>query len=205
MIAESPELCLSTPPKDRLDAILSKAAAQHSRLCPRQVLGARMALAAAELLGVEVPRADKRLLAVAETDGCFLSGLEVAAGVHVRHRTLRIVDYGRIAVTFADTNSGRAVRLAPRNGCRVQAVERAPAGTSRYVAMLEAYRTMPTDALFSWQHVELVPSVDTLLGRPHVRVDCQNCGEEVVNEREVRVEGRTLCPACAQGAYYRAV
>jgi formylmethanofuran dehydrogenase subunit E len=203
MIAGFHEVCLSTPPQGRLDAILAEAAAQHSRLCPRQVLGARMALAGSELLGVRVPQADKRLLAIAETDGCFLSGLEVAVGVHARHRTLRIVDYGRVAVTVADTKSGRAVRLAPRDGCRARAVERAPAGTSRYDAMLEAYRTMPTEDLLSWQSVELVPSVGTLLGRPHVRVDCRHCGEEVVNQREVWVDGHALCPACALGAYYR--
>jgi formylmethanofuran dehydrogenase subunit E len=164
-----------------------------------------MALAASALLGVEMPRDDKRVLAIAETDGCFLSGLEVGAGVHARHRTLRIVDYGRVAVTFADTRSGLAVRLAPREGCRDEAVERAPTATSRYAAMLEAYRTMPTTALLTWQRVELVPPARTLVSRPHARVTCAACREEVVNEREERVQGRVLCPACAHGGYYRVV
>jgi formylmethanofuran dehydrogenase subunit E len=194
---------LDAPLRARLAGILAETAARHRHLCPRQVLGARMALAASELLGVDVPRGDKRLLAIAETDGCFLSGLEVAAGTLARHRTLRILDYGKVAVTFADTRSGRAVRLAPRAACRAEARRRAPAGVSRLAAMVAGYRSMATALLLTWQEVELVPSIRVLVSRPHVRTPCARCGEEIVNEREVRVAGRVLCRACAHGAYYR--
>jgi formylmethanofuran dehydrogenase subunit E len=42
-----------------LELILQKSAEHHKHLCPRQVLGARMSLLAGELLGLELPRADK--------------------------------------------------------------------------------------------------------------------------------------------------
>jgi formylmethanofuran dehydrogenase subunit E len=36
----------------------------HPRLCPRQVLGVRMGHQAGELLNLQVPRIDKRILAI---------------------------------------------------------------------------------------------------------------------------------------------
>ena len=44
--------------------ILDESSSRHKYLCPRQVLGARMELFAAELLGIELPRNAKRLLVI---------------------------------------------------------------------------------------------------------------------------------------------
>jgi formylmethanofuran dehydrogenase subunit E len=33
-------------------------------------------------------------------------------------------------------------------------------------------------------------------------VDCDRCGEEITNEREVLRDGETLCRACAGERYY---
>ena len=101
---------------DNLEKLLAQSAANHQRLCPRQVLGVRMGLAGAGLLEMEVPRTDKLLLVIVETDGCFVSGIEAATGCSVLHRTLRVEDYGKVAASFVDVNSGRAFRLAPRPG-----------------------------------------------------------------------------------------
>src|SRR5512140_2185179 len=98
-----------------LQPLLSELSARHAHLCPRQILGLRIGLAGAARLGLALPRTDKMLLVIAESDGCFADGLEVAAGVSVGHRTLRVEDYGKIAATFANVSSGDAVRLAPRS------------------------------------------------------------------------------------------
>ena len=39
-------------------------------------------------------------LIIVETDGCFVDGIEVSTGVTVGHRSLRVVDLGKIAATF---------------------------------------------------------------------------------------------------------
>lgn len=92
--------------------LLEKSAARHTHLCPRQVLGVRVALAGASALGLSIPRADKRLLIILETDGCFADGVEAATGCTVGHRTLRVEDYGKITATFADTATEKAIRAA---------------------------------------------------------------------------------------------
>ncbi len=96
------------------ESFLDEAASRHDTLCPRQVLGARIGLAGAEALGMDVPRDDKDMLVIVETDGCFVSGVSITTGCAVEHRTMRVEDYGKIAATFVDVNSGQAIRTAPQ-------------------------------------------------------------------------------------------
>jgi formylmethanofuran dehydrogenase subunit E len=91
----------------RLAACLARLGELHPRLCPRQVLGARIGLQAGALLGLDLPRADKRLLALVETDGCFADGVSVATGCWLGRRTLRLLDYGRVAAMLVDISTGR--------------------------------------------------------------------------------------------------
>jgi formylmethanofuran dehydrogenase subunit E len=185
-----------------LQQILELSSSWHKHLCPRQVLGARLALAGAAALGLAIPRRDKRLLLIAETDGCFTSGLEAATGCSTRHRTLRVVDYGKIGVTFVDVKTGTAVRLAPQLDIRQKAYQYAPEEKKRYYAQLIGYQRMPDDELLTVQPVQLTTPVSILVSRAGVRVNCARCGEEIINEREIVIEGRPLCAACAAPAYY---
>lgn len=186
-----------------IQALLEASSRQHSHLCPRQVLGVRIGLAGASALGLEVPRRDKRLLVIVETDGCFVSGIEVVTGAAVRHRTLRVEDYGKVAATFVDVETGRAVRVSPRRDVREKALLYAPTEKRRYFAQLKAYQIMPDEELLTVQEVTLNRPVATLVSRPGVRVNCALCGEEIINEREVWVDGQCLCRTCAGEGYYR--
>jgi formylmethanofuran dehydrogenase subunit E len=167
------------------------------------VLGVRIGLAGAAALGLDVPRRDKRLLVIVETDGCFVSGIEVATGAAVRHRTLRVEDYGKVAATFVDVETGRAVRVAPRLDVRSKASLYAPTEKRRYFAQLKAYQLMPDEELLTLSEVTLNTPVKTLVSRPGVRVNCVLCGEEIINERQVWLDGQWLCRACAGAGYYR--
>src|SRR5512146_147419 len=185
-----------------LNEILKTAASRHSHLCPRQVLGARIGLAGAQAVGLEPPVLNKRLLVILETDGCFADGIEAATGCTVGHRTLRIEDYGKIAATFVDIRQGKAVRVAPLLDVRDRAAAYAPGEPRHYFAQLAAYQVMPDAELLSIQEVYLNVPVEERIGRPGVRVNCDLCGEEVINGREVQQAGMTLCQACARGADY---
>ncbi len=188
-----------------LESILAESAARHDHLCPRQVLGARIGLAGMAALGIPTEKIDKRTLIIAETDGCFVDGLEAATGASVGHRTLRIEDYGKAGATFIDVRTGRAVRLAPLPGVRARAAKLFPHARSRYHAQLDAYQVMPDEEMFSATEVALSTPVETLISRPGVRVSCDVCGEEIINQREALRDGVTLCRACAGEGYYRLV
>lgn len=185
-----------------LKTLLEASASRHRHLCPRQVLGVRAALLGASALQLEVPRRDKRLLVIVETDGCFADGVEVVTGASVGHRTMRVEDYGKVAATFVDVRSEQALRVAPCVEARQLAWQYAPGERRHYFAQLHAYQVMPLEQLFSVRPVRLLSPIEAIVSQSGVRSDCQACGEEIINDRQVVLEGRTLCRACAGLGYY---
>jgi formylmethanofuran dehydrogenase subunit E len=187
-----------------LQPLLDLSSARHSHLCPRQILGVRVALAGAAALNLTVPRSDKRLLAILEMDGCFADGVEVTTGCTSGHRTLRVEDYGKIAAVFVDVKSQRAVRVAPRLDVRERAYRYAAEERRHYFAQLQAYQIMPDEELLVVEEVTLTTPIEEIVSRPGVRVNCVRCGEEIINEREVFMDGQPVCIHCAYGGYYSA-
>ncbi len=185
-----------------IQPLLEKSSRDHSHLCPRQILGVRLGLCGLKALGVPANRGSKRLLVITETDGCFADGLTAATDCTVGHRTLRVEDYGKTAATFVDTQSGLAVRVAPTLDIRERAYQYAPDEPRHYFAQMQAYQIMPDEEMFTVTEVHLAVSIAEIISRPGVRVNCDMCGEEIMNEREVRKNGQALCKACASTAYY---
>jgi formylmethanofuran dehydrogenase subunit E len=190
---------MSTP---ELSDLLSTSAARHSHLCPRQVLGVRMGLAGLALFDIPRPNTKKHLLVISETDGCFVDGIEAATGATVGHRTLRILDYGKVAATFVDTRSAQAFRLAPCLDIRLRARDYSPGETRHYFTQLLGYQVMPDHELFTCTQVMLNQPLEAILSQPGMRVSCAYCGEEIINERQVSLGGVLLCRTCAGEGYY---
>ena len=185
------------------DELLQISADLHKHLCPRQVLGVRMGMAAGRWLGLALPQTNKRLLTIVATDGCGAAGIAVATGCWVGRRTLRVIDFGKMAATFIDTRSGTAVRITANSAARELAKYAATDAKNRWEAYLLGYRRMTDEELLNIQPVALEISVEQLISRPGVRVACAQCGEEIINEREVMVGNEPWCKACAGERYYR--
>lgn len=185
-----------------LDEILRESSARHKHLCPRQVLGARMALYASDLLGLELPRMDKRLLVTAETDGCTVDGLIAATGCHVGGRTLRILDLGKVAATFTDTSADTSLRIVPSPKSRSLAREHFPEARNRWEAMLRGYQAIPNQELFTVQHVHLDRSISEIISRAGELKYCEVCEEEIINGREVMDGDQVFCRTCVGERYY---
>jgi formylmethanofuran dehydrogenase subunit E len=184
-------------PEPQLQDLLNQSAALHDHLCPRQVLGVRMGMHAADLLGLDLPQRDKRLLVIVETDGCFVDGVTVATGCTIGHRTLRWVDDGKVAATFVDTQGDQAVRIHPSPRARGLAPRYAPNASSRWHAYLDGYQVMPVEELLVSTPVTLAVPVEILVSSPDRRATCVACGEEIFNGREFVLEGQVLCRRCA--------
>ncbi len=186
-----------------LSALLEKSSSQHNHLCPRQVLGVRIGLAGMKALGFDAPPPKKRLLTIVESDGCFADGVIAATDCTVGHRTLRVEDYGKIAATFVDVKTGRAVRVAPRLDVRQRAYEYVSDEPRHYFAQLQAYQIMPDEVLLTVHPVTLSRSLEEIISRAGVRVNCTACGEEIINGREIYLDGAPYCIPCARAGYYR--
>jgi formylmethanofuran dehydrogenase subunit E len=188
-----------------LAELLDATAALHHHLCPRQILGVRMGLLAGEVLGLDLPQTDKRLFVMAETDGCGTDGLSVATNCWIGRRTLRVEDYGKLAATFVDTQTGRAIRIVPRRTAREAARAYAPDARNKWAAQLSGYPLMPAAELLSVQTVQLNTPIEDIIGRPGIKAVCEICGEEIINQREIVQANTMLCRSCAGPSYYRLV
>lgn len=184
--------------------LLDKSMQDHDHLCPRQILGVRIGMAGMKAFGFDEPSTKKQLLVITETDGCFVDGVIAATGCTVGHRTLRVEDYGKVAATFVDTKSGRAIRIVPRLDVRERAAAFTPSEPRHYFAQMQAYQSMPDNEMFIVTPVTLNIPVKAIISRAGVRVNCDLCGEEIMNEREISCGGLTLCRACAGNSYYSA-
>ena len=182
--------------------LLRQSSARHNHLCPRQVLGVRIGLAGLASLGLESPVNKRTALIIIESDGCFADGIEVSTGATIGHRTLHVHDFGKIAATFADVKTGRVIRISPELNLRERALLYAPDEPRHYFAQLQGYQVMPDTELLRIQEVALNPTLEELISKPLVRVNCDYCGEEIINKREVMQDGITLCRTCANEGYY---
>lgn len=184
---------------------LQSAIAAHGHLCAGQVIGVRMARRGCIELGLDPDDgADRRrLIAYVEVDRCAADAIASVTGCKLGKRTLKYVDYGKVAATFVDTRTGRAVRVLARDDARDKVPAYCDGTCETPQAQLIAYQKMPDDELLIVQRVKVDIPPEDLPGRPLRRVTCEVCGESVSDGREVNVNGRTLCRACAGKPYYR--
>jgi formylmethanofuran dehydrogenase subunit E len=180
------------------------AAAAHGHMCAGQILGLRLAIHGLELLGIAEPEGmdRKRLVTFVEIDRCATDAIPVVTGCRLGKRALKFRDFGKIAATFCDLQTQRAVRVVARESAKARARELCPEITDKNRQQMQAYRTMPVDDLFDsqWVRVELGP--EEFPGYKGERRICAECGEGINFERHVMREGRTLCRACAGERYY---
>ena len=179
----------------------------HGHICAGQILGLRLALRGLALLGIQDPagRDRKRLLTYVEIDRCATDAVGVVTGCRMGKRALKFRDYGKVAATFVDLASGRAVRVAARDSSRLLARERYPEIENRNEQQMRAYRELGDEELFTHQWVEVKVPPQDLPGWKGEKAVCAECGETVNFRREVVRDGRTLCRACAGEGYYTVV
>lgn len=178
-----------------LEDDLEAAQAFHGHLCHGMVMGVRMARYGCRELGIDDPHTYRDLVVYVEMDRCASDAVSVVSGVTLGRRRLKWVDYGKMAATFVDLASGRALRLAPRPEVPHAGPDTDP---------LEYWKDWTDEQLFTCTPVSLSIPEEDRPGRPVRRVKCERCGEEIQDARDVVLERQTLCRACAHGAYYQA-
>lgn len=187
-----------------LDSLLEEANRAHGHLCAGQVLGVRMALAGLAKLGLDDPRGKhrKRLVTFVEIDRCATDAIGVVTGCRLGKRALKFRDWGKMAATFVDLETGRAVRIAAKESSKELARQRHPEIESKNQQQMLAYREMSDSDLFDVQWVSVTLMPEDMPGFKAGRITCAECGEGINFKREVLSDGKTLCRSCAGESYY---
>lgn len=190
-----------------LEGYLEDAARAHGHLCAGQVLGVRLAMLGLRKLGLEDPEgADrKRIVTFVEIDRCATDAVMVVTGCRLGKRALKFRDWGKMAATFVDVETGKAVRVVARESSKELARTLHPEIADKNKQQMLAYREMTDEQMFhtQWVHVEL--PAEEFPGYKGDRVICERCGEGINFRREVRRGGKVLCRACAGERYYEPI
>ncbi len=190
-----------------LDDYLREAEVAHGHLCAGQVLGVRLAMLGLEKLGIEDPRGKdrKRLVTFVEIDRCATDAISLVTGCRLGKRALKFRDWGKMAATFVDVSTGKAIRIAAKESSKALARAMHPEIESKNQQQMLAYREMPEDDLFTKQWVKVELPAEEFPGYKGERIVCAECGEGINFRREVLREGRALCRACSGEKYYEAL
>src|SRR6202051_4290181 len=190
-----------------LDEYLRDAEQAHGHLCAGQVLGVRLAMLGLAKLEIGDPAGKdrKRLVTFVEIDRCATDAVAVVTGCRLGKRALKFRDWGKVAATFVDVRTSKAVRIAAKESSRAVATQMHPTILDTRQQERPAYRDTPDSHLFTteWVKVNLAP--EEFPGYKGERVVCEACGEGINFRREVRRDGKVFCRSCAGEQYYEPV
>lgn len=199
--------------------LLEKSVKVHGHMCPGQVIGVRMSMLGLNLIGISEPHgADrKKLIVFVEIDRCATDAIQSVTGCTLGHRTMKFYDYGKMAATFYNIETKKAVRILAKEEAKEIAkatymephtessILNSSSGSKvdKYTAQLHAYKEMPYDELFSWKEVKnILLQPHDMPGRPLTRVKCSICGEFVQDNKHFETDRVITCKSCTLPTYY---
>ncbi|MDQ6726218.1 MAG: FmdE family protein [Actinomycetota bacterium] len=179
----------------------------HGHMCPGLAMGVQAAQLALREIGAHAK--DEEVVAVVETDMCGVDAIQFLTGCTFGKGNLIHRDWGKNVYSFYRRSDGRAVRIAGRP----DAWARDPEHQELFVKVRARTATDQERARFQELHqaqsrkvLDLDPDVmfrvEEIIGPPpskariHATVICERCGEDVMETRVRRVDGRQLCPPC---------
>jgi len=192
---------------DTFKSLLDKAVRFHGHLCGGQVIGVRMAMAGLRELGIDDPKSKegRDLVIFIEIDRCAADAIISVTGRTPGRRAIKLMDYGKMAATFIDTSTDRAVRISVQ-GDSNQKVDLIAQSSfpekDEKQANIAALKEISESELFSIRKVAVKLKPQDLPGKPLASTICQQCGEMVKDMREVVLAGKVLCRPCARGNDY---
>ena len=187
------------------ESLLGSSANAHGHLCPGQVVGVRMAMLGCRLIDLNDPtRRDqiKKLIVFIEMDRCTADAVAHVTGVKLGRRSLKFMDYGIMAATFTNLETGKAFRVVSTEEARDLAPYFAPEVSGKHTQQLEAYKRMQDNVLFRVHRVKVALNAYDMPGPTQFKVACAQCGQIVRDHREVLKEGRPYCKPCAEKTYF---
>lgn len=185
---------------------LDKGRKFHGEVCAGIVIGTRIALAGMRELGMDPDKENRDLIVYVEIDRCMADAIQSITGVTMGHRTLKYRDYGKFAATFLDLSTKKAVRISTVEPKKLpQSEVKGDDSKSNMKDMVDKLTMASEDELLKIEQVEVDIGENNIPGFPKFKTYCEECGDRILDRREVLVNGQTLCKACAEGPYYQKI
>ncbi|MBN1906979.1 MAG: TraR/DksA C4-type zinc finger protein [Deltaproteobacteria bacterium] len=180
------------------ETCITEAKNLHGGVCAGIVLGTRMTMIGLERIGITDPKnADrKKLMVFVEIDRCCADAITALTGCRPGKRTMKVYDYGKMAATFLNLETGKAVRVSTKGKRKQQGGEGGE---------MPDFSKIPEEDLFIVKDVNVSLKPEDMPGKPLRRVVCASCGEGIMDARDVEENGETICRPCSQKKNYYAL
>src|SRR5712692_10713240 len=120
------------------EELLQESSSIHCHHCAGQVLGVRMAMVGCREVEIDEPKGCKKLIVYVEMDRCATDAVQAVTGCSLGKRTLKFLDYGKMAATFVNTETQQSVRVLAKDDARALVPQYAPNGASPRDAQKQA-------------------------------------------------------------------
>jgi formylmethanofuran dehydrogenase subunit E len=165
----------------------------HGHICAGIIIGVRLARAGLSYLGIDDPVENRDFMVYCEIDRCLTDAVQCVTGLSLGKRRLKLREYGKMAASFVDMNTGKGIRLVCYG--HINAPED--------VDLVEFWSAFPDEEIFKTEPVFIDIPPEDKPGKPLRSVACSVCGEKIMDAKDVTVDGKPMCKACAHGAYYQ--
>lgn len=171
---------------------LKDAIEYHGHICAGQVLGVRMGRLGLRLLNIEEAEKYRDLIVFIETDRCLADAIGTVTNCKIGRRRLKVYDFGKMAASFYDLNTGKAYRIYKKYN------KHAEKGQD----LVEFFNSLTDEELFSVEEVDIKLNPWDLPGKPLMVEICELCGEEILDGRHLDIDGKIICKSCNGERYY---
>lgn len=190
----------------------------HGHYCPGSAMGVKAATRAVRELKTSSTGMEE-VLAIVETNSCFADGVQMVTGCTLGNNALIYRDFGKMVVTLT-YRSGEAIRVAtkpdglsldkrhPEAYALFNKVVKQRRGTEedsarlRHIWVETSFKVLeiPDEELFTIKRLKIeVPAYASIFGS----LTCTICGESVMEPHARMKDGKVVCLACSQQAYYQ--
>ena len=177
---------------------LQQAVDYHGHLCLGQVLGVHLAEKGMDVIGTNNP---KNMIVFVENDRCIADAIQILTGTRLGRRSMKLVNYGKMAATFINTDTGDAYRVWV-NGKINEMIGKISTNRLEKERQYERVLQLRSEDVVSVQKVRVNIPPEELPGKPKRTVRCIRCGEKVMDSKDLFTENGPVCLACAEGPYY---
>lgn len=187
--------------EEEMEDFVKLAAKLHGHLSPGVALGIKMGQIGLKRLGL--PKGDKRLFAVVETTLCLADGVQASTGCTQGHASLRVEDFGKLAVCLARSDTKIGVRIVLKRDVRSSLIEG--------WMMRKVKLSHDTEEELAKELLRLDESsflIEEVAVEPFFKFDeseiikCSKCGELLAGAKAVKKQQEILCKACSDLGYY---
>ena len=117
---------------------------------------------------------------------------------------MKLVNYGKMAATFINTETGAAYRVWV-SGQINEMIGKISSDRKEKERQYEIVLGSRSEDIVSVQKVMVDIPPEEMPGKPKRTVMCERCGEKVMDGKDILVKEGPFCLACAEGPYYTVV